>query len=407
VRSRRLRNHDVTVRQEPAGRPEGRHHVRTGRRDAGRPEGRRYVRRYVLIALLLASGVSAQQPANLRSPEIAADRRVTFRLYAPKATEVVLTGEFLDGRKTLEKGDDGVWSTTVGPVEPEIYHYNFTVDGVRIIDPANPNLKTGSTASTLSSILEVPADAPAFYDGQNVPHGEIRTHWYHSKSLGTLRRLTVYTPPGYDRDRQTRYPVVYLFHGANADETAWYRLGRVNLILDNLLAAGKIKPFIVVMPFGYGVMPGAPGGQQNTAMFGRDLIEDVIPYTQSTYRTIADREQRAIVGLSMGGGQAFSIGLNNLDLFGYVGGFSSGLGNAANFPKTYASLTANAPASNTKIRLLWVGCGTDDGAFGASKAFSEFLTKHDIKHTFRETGGAHTWTVWRRHMQEISPLLFR
>jgi enterochelin esterase family protein len=206
---------------------------------------------------------------NVQSPEIGADRRVTFRLNAPKAQEVALTGEFLKSKTPLTKDANGVWIVTVGPIEPEIYHYNFTVDGLRIIDPANTNLKTGSTASMLASVLEVRGDAPSFYDAKNVPHGEIRAHWYHSKSLNSLRRLTVYTPPGYDSERQKRYPVVYLLHGANADETAWYRLGRVNFILDNLLAAAKIKPFIVVMPFGYGVTPGQPQAE-NTTTFGKD-----------------------------------------------------------------------------------------------------------------------------------------
>lgn len=353
-----------------------------------------------------AAIVSAQQSATVQSPEIGADRRVTFRLNAPKAQEVTLTGEFLKGGTPLVKGADGVWSVTVGPIEPEIYHYNFTVDGLRIIDPANPNLKTGSTASTLASVLEVRGDAPSFYDAQNVPHGETHMLWYHSKSLNSLRRLTVYTPPGYDRGPQTRYPVVYLLHGANADDTAWYRLGRVNFILDNLLASAKIKPFIVVMPFGYGVTPGGPQAE-NTAKFGKDLVEDVIPYIEANYRAGADGDRRAIVGLSMGGGQALSIGLNNLDLFSHIAGFSSGLGNVANFPKTYENLIGRPETANRKIRLLWIGCGTEDGAFAASKAFSEFLTKHNIKHTFRESGGAHTWTVWRRYMREISPLLFQ
>jgi len=354
------------------------------------------------------SVASAQQPPRVVSPDVASDRRVTFRVLAPHAHEVVLTGEFMPGTRSFEKHDDGVWTITVGPIEPEIYNYNLTIDGVRTIDPANPNVKTGSTASTISSILEVRGAAPAFYDVQPVPHGDIHAHVYHSRSLSAARRLTVYTPPGYDRDTQTRYPVLYLFHGANADETAWHRLGRVNTILDNLLAASGTKPFIVVMPFGYGVPPDSPEGQgQNTARFARDLIEDVLPYIEARYRTIADRDHRAIVGLSMGGGQALGIGLNHLDLFSYVGGFSSGLGRGADFPTTYASLIANAQAANKKLRLLWIGCGKEDGAFAASKGFSEFLTAHHITHTFRETSGAHTWMVWRRYLNEISPLLFR
>jgi enterochelin esterase family protein len=351
----------------------------------------------------------AQQPApRVVSPEVGPDRRVTFRLLAPNVRELVLTGEFLQGNRNLEKNDAGVWSVTVGPIEPEIYHYNFIIDGVRTIDPGNPAVKTGSTASTIASILEVPGETPAFYDGTPVPHGDIRAHWYESKSLNRLRRLTVYTPPAYDRDLKARYPVLYLLHGANADESAWQRLGRVNLILDNLIASGRSKPFIVVMPLGYGVPPGASGGQgQNTALFGRDLIEDVIPFVQARYRTSTDREARAIAGLSMGGGQALSIGLNQVDLFSHVAGFSAGFGPGADFPKTYASLTAHPEIANKKLRLLWIGCGKEDGALAASKSFSEFLTGNRITHTFRETSGAHTWMVWRRYLSEISPLLFQ
>jgi len=368
--------------------------------------------RVFLTAILVACSViaDAQQPAPARvvSPEVGSDRRVTFRLLAPQAREVVLAGEFIEGNKSLDKDANGLWSVTVGPLEPEIYHYNFTIDGVRTIDPGNPAVKTGSTPSTISSILEVGGDHPAFYDPQPVPHGEIRTHWYASKSLHATRRLTVYTPPEYDHDTQTRYAVVYLFHGANADENAWHRLGRVNLILDNLRHTRRAKPFIVVMPFGYGVTPGAPAPPgENTLKFTKDLIDDVIPFIESRYRTIADREHRAIAGLSMGGGQALSIGLNHLDLFSYVAGFSAAIGSAADFPKTYAGLIADPKNSNKKLRLLWVGCGREDSLFAASKSFSEFLNTHTIDHMFHESRGAHTWMVWRRYLNEIAPLLFQ
>jgi enterochelin esterase family protein len=350
----------------------------------------------------------AANPPRVTSPEVGPDRRVTFRLQAPKATDVLVSGEFMRGSTKLTKNEQGVWSATVGPLEPEIYHYTFTMDGVRTIDPGNAEVKTGSTAGTIASILEVRGQTPAFYDGQDVPHGDVRAHWYQSKTLGTLRRVTVYVPPGYDRNPGARLPVLYLLHGANADETAWQRLGRANLILDNLLAAKKIKPFLVVMPFGYGVMPGTGGAPgQNTAQFGKDLLEDLIPFVQSRYRTRTDRAQRAIVGLSMGGGQALSIGLNHIDLFGAVGGFSSGLGRPADFPTTYAGLIADPPSSNKRLRLLWVGCGKDDGAFAASRSFSEFLTANKIVHTFRESDGAHTWMVWRRYLNEVAPLLFK
>jgi enterochelin esterase family protein len=352
---------------------------------------------HVLVGTIVGlSGLlsSAQESTpKIVSPDVAADRRVTFRVLAPNAHDVALTGEFMQGSRNLSKNEDGVWSVTVGPLEPEIYNYNVTVDGLRTIDPANPNVKTGSTPSTIASILEVRGDGPAFYDAQRVPHGEVRTHWYESKTLNSVRRLTVYTPPGYDRDLPARYPVVYLFHGANADENAWYRLGRANLILDNLLAAGKAKPFIVVMPFGYGVE--------------QDLIPDVIPYIQAQYRTIPDRDHRAVVGLSMGGGQALRIGLNHVDLFAYVGGFSAAVGAAPEFPKTYASLVGHGETVSKQMRLVWVGCGKEDGLFAASKAFSGFLTANKLEHTFHESSGAHTWMVWRRYLNEVSPLLFR
>jgi enterochelin esterase family protein len=340
-------------------------------------------------------------------PEIAPDRRVTFRLDAPKTTEVSLSGEFLKGSVSLGKNDSGVWSVTVGPLEPEIYNYNFTIDGVKTIDPANPNVKTGSTPSTIASILDVPGSTPRFFDGQPVPHGEIDTHWYHSNSLHALRRLTVYVPPGYARQPQARYPVLYLFHGANADETAWTRFGRVNLILDNLLAARKAKPFVVAMPFGYGLPPGFPrpagaGAADNAALFSRDLIEDVIPFIESQYRVETGRDQRAIAGLSMGGGESLGIGLNHLELFSWVAGFSAALR-----PDSFASTFANLEGANQKLKLLWFGCGSDDSLFAASKRFSEFLTRRQVKHVFYESSGAHTWIVWRRYLNELAPMLFR
>jgi len=359
------------------------------------------------LAAFTAAVAFAGEPARVSSPEIAADRRVTFRLRAPNASEVVVSGEFMSGSKRLEKDSSGTWSVTVGPLEPEIYNYNFTIDGVRTIDPGNPDVKTGSTPSTIASVLEIRGATPGFYDGQPVPHGEIRTHWYQSKSLNALRRLTVYVPPGYDASASTKLPVLYLFHGANADETAWTRLGRANLILDNLLAAGKTKPFLVVMPFGYGAPPGSPAQNQNTVLFSRDLLEDVIPYIESHYRAATNRDQRAIAGLSMGGGQALSIGLNHLELFSHVGGFSAGLSRTIDFAEAYPKIAANPEAANKDLRLLWIGCGKEDGLFVASKNLSEFLTQHHVRHSFRETTGAHTWIVWRRYLNEFAPLLFR
>lgn len=359
-----------------------------------------WIRSVLVLFTSLALAQETRPP--VISPEVQPDRRVTFRLSAPSASKVTVTGEFARGSQDMQKDAAGVWSITVGPLEPEIYHYNFGVDGLRIIDPGNARVKTGSTPSTLASILEVPAPSASFYDGQPVPHGDVRLHWYPSKTTGSLRRLAVYTPPGYDQGASTRYPVLYLLHGANADDMAWTNLGRANLILDNLLAAHKSKPFIVVMPFGYGV---PPGETNNTQMFGKDLIDDVIPFIQSRYRAYSDREHRALVGLSMGGGQALTIGLERLDLFSYVGGFSSGL-RPADFAQTFANVVKKPDEVNAKLKLLWVGCGREDGAFAASQKFSEFLKANNVKHTFRETSGAHTWMVWRRYLNEVAPQLF-
>jgi len=350
-------------------------------------------------------------PRPVRSPDIAADRHVTFRLRAQDATSVAVSGEFMKGTTALVKDADGVWSATVGPVTPEIYAYNFTIDGVKTIDPGNYEVKFGSTAGTIGSLLDVPGDGPRFFDAQQVPHGEIRTDWYDSKSLGSIRRVTIYTPPGYDASGKTKYPVLYLFHGANADETAWTRLGHVNLILDNLLAAGKMKPFVVVMPFGYPSPPSAPsagggGFGSVTEGFSKDLLGDVIPYVESHYRVVADRDHRAIAGLSMGGIESLTIGLSHLAEFSYVGGFSAAI-SPPGFAKDFAGIAADPKGANARLHLLWIGCGTDDGLFPASTSFSKLLDDAQVKHEFYKIPGAHTWIVWRQFLREFAPQLFQ
>ena len=343
------------------------------------------------------------------SPDIAPDRRVTFRLRAPEANAVTVNGEFMSGSKPLVRDSDNIWSFTTEPLSPEIYGYNFTIDGVKTIDPSNPEVKTGSTAQTIQSILEVPGEAPAFYDARPVPHGEIRTEWYESKSLHMIRRLTIYTPPGFDASGRTHYPVLYLLHGANADEAAWTKLGRVNLILDNLLAEKKIKPFLVVMPFGYGATPGTEPFEGSfvgiATTFSKDLLGDVIPYVEARFPVYADRDHRAIAGLSMGGVESLTIGLNHLELFSYVAGFSAAV-RPADFPRDFAALSANPQETNKRLHLVWLGVGRQDNLFGATDSFSKFLDAAQIKHTYQTSDGAHTWIVWRRYLRDFAPLLF-
>jgi enterochelin esterase family protein len=377
------------------------------------------------LALLTLCGAiclygAAQAPATLtvratmqrpvRSPEIGPDHRVTFRLRAPDATAVSVNGEFMTGSLQLVKDSSGLWSaTTANPVPPEIYAYNFTIDGVKTIDPSNPDVKTGSTASTIQSILEVSGDTPAFYDAQPVPHGQIRTIWYDSKSLHSIRRMTIYTPPGFDPAGKTRYPVLYLLHGANADETAWTKLGHVNLILDNMLAAKKMKPFIVVMPFGYPADPNTipfNGGFENVRDgFSKDLLGDVIPYTESHYSVYTDREHRAIAGLSMGGEESLTIGLNHLELFSYVCGFSAAI-RPATFSTDFASLVANPAQTNARLHLLWLGVGKQDGLYPATASFAKFLDDAQVHHSTTYIDGLHTWIVWRQFLQDVAPQLF-
>jgi enterochelin esterase-like enzyme len=375
----------------------------------------------------LATTAAAQEPGARRtgpavtSPEVAADRRVTFRLLAPDAKVVAVSGDFGPDAE-MRKGADGVWSATIGPLDPEMYVYFFMVDGVRLTDPNNPQVKIGYVTTTTTSLLTVPGTGPAFYDIQDVPHGEIRTLLYKSASNGTTRELTVYVPPGYDQARNRRYPVLYLLHGFANDHHSWHRYGRANDILDNLIATKAISPFLVVMPLGYGgahvngdgtgIAPDGSGTfRGDPALYERDLLEDVIPMIDRRYRTIADRTHRAIVGFSMGGGQAGRYGLRHLETFSAVGIMSAGLGGGGNAAAPgadpVAALAADPAKANKQIDLLWVACGKDDAAMKGAAALHDALGKAGIEHTFLETEGAHHWRVWRRYLRDIAPLLFK
>lgn len=346
---------------------------------------------------------------------------MTFRLHAPEAKAVTVSGDF-GPDAAMRKGEDGVWSVTVGPLDAENYVYFFTVDGVRLTDPNNPQVKIGYVTTTTTSLLTVPGSGPAFYDVQDVPHGEIRTLLYPSKSNGVTRELNVYIPPGYDQAPDRRYPVLYLLHGFANDHHSWHRYGRANDILDNLLAKGAIAPFLVVMPLGYGgarvngdgtgIAPENSGQfRGDPALYERDLLEDVIPMIDGKYRTIADRKHRAIVGFSMGGGQAGRFGLRHLETFSTVGIMSAGLGGGGNTAAPgadpIAALAANPAKANEQIDLLWIACGKEDAAMKGAAALHEALGKAGIEHTFLETEGAHHWRVWRRYLRDLSPLLFK
>jgi enterochelin esterase-like enzyme len=366
------------------------------------------LRNACLVSLLAGLAAHAQRPSPVVSPEVHPDYRVTFRIKAPKASEVTLTGDWLGSAEPpkLTKDDQGVWSVTLGPFEPSIYVYSFTVDGVPIADPINPRVKL--RASTSASLLEVKSDPAAFWEAHDVPHGAVEINWEKSKVInGETRAIWIYTPPGYEKSAG-RYPALYLLHGSNDTAAGWTMAGDANFVLDNLLSEKKIVPMIVVMPFGHATPFGVPtpaGGQSNDAVFEDYLLKDVIPTVENKYRVATGRQNRAIAGLSMGGGQSLRIGLGHLDLFSSVASFSGAV--PADFETRFAGLLKDPHATNAKLSALWIGCGQQDSLFPRSKNLSDLLTSHAIKHTFRAIDGVHNYTVWRKFLAEYSPLLFR
>jgi enterochelin esterase family protein len=360
-------------------------------------------------ALLAVLGLYGQTPGgSLKSPEVSADRHVTFRILAPKAQEVTLTGDWLGSAPApkLTKDDAGVWSVTLGPFEPSIYIYSFTVDGVAIPDPVNPRIKL--RARTSASMVEVKDTTPAFWEAHDVPHGTVEINWQKSTAIaGETRQIWIYTPPDYAKTTR-RYPVLYLLHGSNDTAAGWTMAGNANFIMDNLQDAKKSVPMIVVMPFGHATPFGVPvpaGGMTNDALFEEYLLKDVIPTVEARYRVAPGRQNRAIAGLSMGGGQALRVGMGHLDLFSAVASFSGAV--PGDFETRYAALLKDAKGTNERLKTLWIGCGEQDSIFPRSKNLSELLTKYQVKHVFRPIEGVHNYTAWKKFLAEYAPLLFK
>ena len=357
---------------------------------------------------------AATNVGNSGYPRVHSDSRVTFRLKAPDASKVqVFTNYGLGagGPWDMKKGDDGMWTFTSPPIVPGFHYYAFLVDGVQMNDPGSDTFfGTGKPTSG----IEIPENGVDFYHAKDVPHGEVRSRWYTSKVTGQTRHIMVYTPPGYEADKEKRYPVLYLQHGGGEDETGWTRQGKVNFILDNLIAAKKAVPMIVVMEKGYATRAGAAAEPKakgfNFGAFEDVVLKDLIPMIDSTYRTLADREHRAIAGLSMGSAQAMQIGLTHLDTFSAVGAFS-GAGKVD--PKTaYGGVFADAAAFDKKVSLLYLHSGTvglDARIHPSAKALYETLQQAGSKNVvFRDAKGlGHEWQTWRLALYDFAPRLFQ
>jgi enterochelin esterase-like enzyme len=360
-------------------------------------------------------GRRGPQGPQVISPQILTDRRVTFRILAPRAQAVRLSGGDIPGNgqgAVMSKGKNDVWEVTLGPIDSGAYRYNFNVDGVAVIDPRNP--ATSESNNNVWSLVYVPGSE--FMDTRDVPHGAVAAVTYYSRALGRFRRMHVYTPPGYELGKG-KYPVFYLLHGSGDCDEAWTSVGRAGFILDNLIAAKKAKPMVVVMPAGHTQPSGNRGPRSAADEFSQDFVTDIMPYVQQHYRVYSDRKHCAMAGLSMGGGQTLNIGIPHLDKFGYLGVFSSGVfgitgagpgrqQQGPSFEEQHKQVLDDAKLKKG-LKLFWFATGKEDGLIATSRATAEMLRKHGFQVAFKETEGAHTWINWRNYLNEFAPQLFQ
>jgi enterochelin esterase-like enzyme len=380
------------------------------------------MQRQTLVATLLAVvSLSAQPPAQtpaVTSPEVTPERHIMFRIFAPHAQKISVFSTDLFGlnlRHDMAKRDDGVWELDAGPIDPGAYRYNFDVDGVSVMDPRSASVSE-SNGNAWSMVYVPGAD---FMETKEVLHGAVSIVTYYSKSLGKFRRMHVYTPPGYETSSQ-KYPIFYLLHGAGDCDDSWTSVGRAGFIIDNLIAAGKAKPMVIVMPAGHTSTQPLRGLDFNDE-FVKDFVEDIMPYAETHYRVLKDRQHRAIAGLSMGGAQTLNIAIPHADEFAYVGVYSSGIfgivpigGPAAgvappagpSWEQQHLAELDNAPAKKG-LKLFWFSTGKDDFVLNTTKATVELFQKHGYQPVFHESAGAHTWTNWREYLNQFAPQLFQ
>lgn len=359
------------------------------------------------LALLAISIITARAQEAAPSPaQATAEGRVAFTLRAPNAKAVKLSAQWSKQPIELTRDESGTWSTTIEKVPAGVWEYSFDVDGLNVMDATNPASKPQRLPG--KSILHVPSNPPAPWDWQDVPHGTVHTHGYLSKALGRTREIVVYTPPGYESSGDKSFPLLVLQHGSGDNEKTWVAHGKAHWILDSLIAQGKARPMIVLMLDGHplGMIPREAGESkraEGVKAFQRELFEDALPLVESIYRVEKNAAQRAIAGLSMGGGQSLTVGLGNLDRFAWVGAFSA----AAPAPEALPQLLGDPAKTNSSLRLLWIAVGKDDFLIQRDEAFVATLKERGINHQWLVTEGNHSWPVWRRYLAEFAPLLFQ
>ena len=351
----------------------------------------------------LAQGRSGPRPT---SPDVHPDRTVTFRLRAPEASKVELSAQFLPGLQPMEKDANGVWSTQVGPIEPNLYPYSFVVDVVNVADPQNPDIFPNEGFK--ASLVDIRGETLPIYAVNDVPHGQVTYCYYNSTAIGGTRPLLVYTPPGYDATSEP-YPAFYLISGTTDTEETWFRAGRFNFILDNLIAEKRAEPMVVVLPYGNTMTgtprPDSPEAADMYKVFADEMVGSILPYVESHFHVVAEREKRAIAGFSRGGGQALFTAFSHLDKFASIGSFSAYL-TPELFQKHFGSLAADPNSANEQISLLWLGVGKQDFLYERAIQFDDFLTSTKVTHESLITEGGHTWMNARHYLTEFAPKLF-
>ncbi len=382
---------------------------------------------HAALFLVIGFSVNAQEAIfrvnDIVSPEIAADNKVTFRVYAPNAKSVKVSGDFLPpegfmpGAATMTRDAKGLWTYTTGALAPELYSYGFVLDSFRTTDPSNPFLVRD--VASITNIFIIGGQQADLYKVNKLPHGSVTKRWYPAPGLNSERRITIYTPPGYETSKE-KYPVLYLLHGAGGDEEAWITLGRTAQIMDNLIASGKAKPMIIVMPNANVSQDAAPGEDSKGfykpvfmapgTMSGKyeETFTDIIKFVESAYRVKADKANRAIAGLSMGGFHTLHISRTLPNTFDYMGLFSAAIMPRDSTAKIYQNMDATlAKQKSNGYKLYWIACGKDDFLYKPNKEYREKLDKMGMKYVYRESEGGHTWRNWRVYLSEFTPMLFK